>query len=59
MTPAQKIECILEDLFAMAGLQLNEVVFSEGEESSPQTSESEEDVPPGQPHDVAVYDGPN
>ena len=33
MTPAQKIEYILEDLFAMAGLQLNEVVITEGEDS--------------------------
>ena len=33
MTPSQKIEIILEDLFSMAGLELNPVVMSDGDES--------------------------
>ena len=40
MTPSQKIEYILEDLFAMAGIPLNEVVITEGETSN---VESEDD----------------
>ena len=39
MTPAQKIEHILEDLFGMAGLQLNEVVFSDADGNSSMSSD--------------------
>ena len=39
LTPTQKIEYILEDLFAMAGLQFNEVVIEETEESGEESEE--------------------
>ena len=39
LTATQKIEYILEDLFAMAGLQFNEVVIDETEESGEESDE--------------------